>query len=94
MLIWMIVNEKTDFVYTAFIFLWMCQKTGNQLMMAFRTSADIRSVNHQQELIDRIYKYCDEVNAHPVQYHRTYKMDEISIEAADADIDPELQLID
>ena len=23
------------------------------------------------------YKYCDEVNAHPVQYHRTCKMDEM-----------------
>ena len=51
-------------------------------------------VESKEELIDRIYKYCDEVNAHPVQYHWTYKMDEISIEeAADADIDPELQLI-
>ena len=51
-------------------------------------------VDTKQELIDRIYKYCDEVNAHPVQYHWTYKMDEISIEeATDADIDPELQLI-
>ena len=51
-------------------------------------------VESKQELIDRIYQYCDEVNAHPVQYHWTYKMDEISIEeAADADIDPELQLI-
>ena len=36
-------------------------------------------VESKQELIDRIYRYCDEVNAHPVQYHWTYKMDEISI---------------
>ncbi len=51
-------------------------------------------VESKQELIDRIYKYCDEVNAHPVQYHWTYKMDEISIEeAAEAEVDPELQLI-
>ena len=51
-------------------------------------------VESKQELIDRIYRYCDEVNAHPVQYHWTYKMDEISIEeAADTEIDPELQLI-
>ena len=51
-------------------------------------------VESKQELIDCIYRYCDEVNAHPVQYHWTYKMDEISIEeAADTEIDPELQLI-
>lgn len=51
-------------------------------------------VENKQELIDRIYQYCDEVNAHPVQYHWTYRMDEISIEkVADAEIDPELQLI-
>lgn len=51
-------------------------------------------VENKQELVDRIYQYCDEVNAHPVQYHWTYKMDEISIEeVADAEIDPELQLI-
>lgn len=52
-------------------------------------------VESKQELVDRIYKYCDEVNAVPVRYHWTYKMDEISIEdAVDNEIDPELHLID
>lgn len=51
-------------------------------------------VESKQELVDRIYQYCDEVNAAPVQYHWTYKMDEISIEeVADSEIDPELTLI-
>ena len=37
-------------------------------------------VNTKQELEDRIYKYFDEVNADPVVYHWTYKLDEISSE--------------
>ena len=35
-------------------------------------------VNSKEELADRIYKYFDEVNADPVVYHWTYKLDEIS----------------
>ena len=37
-------------------------------------------VNTKQELEDRIYKYFDEVNADPLVYHWTYKLDEISSE--------------
>ena len=37
-------------------------------------------VNTKQELEDRIYKYFDEVNADPVVYHWTYKLDGISSE--------------
>ena len=37
-------------------------------------------VHTKQELEDRIYKYFDEVNADPVVYHWTYKLDEISSE--------------
>ena len=37
-------------------------------------------VNTKQELEDRIYKYFDEVNADPIVYHWTYKLDEISPE--------------
>ena len=35
-------------------------------------------VKSKQELEDRIYKYFEEVNADPVVYHWTYKLDEIS----------------
>lgn len=51
-------------------------------------------VESKQELIDRIYRYCDEINDAPVVYHWTYKTDEITAEdIAEADIDPELKYI-
>ena len=34
-------------------------------------------VKTKEELIDRIYKYFDEVNEEPVVYHWKYKLDEI-----------------
>jgi len=49
-------------------------------------------VDSKQELIDRIYLYCDEVNAQPVVYHWTYKTDDITAEdIAEADIDPDIR---
>ncbi len=36
-------------------------------------------VESKQELIDRIYKYFDEINEESVVYHWKYKMDEIEI---------------
>jgi transposase len=39
-------------------------------------------VNSKQELKERIYRYFDEVNADPVVYHWTYKMNDISLEEA------------
>ena len=39
-------------------------------------------VSSKQELEERIYKYFDEVNADPVVYHWTYKLDDISLEEA------------
>lgn len=35
-------------------------------------------VNSKEELSERIYRYFDEINAEPVVYHWTYKMDEIN----------------
>lgn len=35
-------------------------------------------VNSKEELSQRIYRYFDEINAEPVVYHWTYKMDEIN----------------
>lgn len=43
-------------------------------------------VNSKQELAERIYKYFDEVNADPVVYHWTYKLDEISPEETSKNI--------
>ena len=39
-------------------------------------------VNSKEELSKRIYQYFDEVNAEPVVFHWTYKLDEISEEEA------------
>lgn len=41
-------------------------------------------VNSKEELAERIYKYFDEVNAEPVVYHWTYKLEDISIDEARA----------
>ena len=36
-------------------------------------------VNSKQELEERIYKYIEEINADPVVYHWTYKMEAVSV---------------
>ncbi len=36
-------------------------------------------VNSKQELEERIYKYIEEINAEPVVYHWTYKMEDVSV---------------
>lgn len=41
-------------------------------------------VNSKQELVDRIYKYFDEINQEPVIYRWKYKLDEISQDEASA----------
>lgn len=41
-------------------------------------------VKSKQELADQIYQYFDEINAEPVVFHWTYKLDEISEEEAKA----------
>lgn len=39
-------------------------------------------VNSKEELSARIYQYFEEINADPVVYHWTYKMDEINADEA------------
>lgn len=41
-------------------------------------------VNSKEELSERIYLYFDEINAEPVVYHWTYKMDEIDTDEVTA----------
>lgn len=43
-------------------------------------------VQSKQELEDRIYQYFDEINADPVVYHWSYKLDEISQDEAKANL--------
>ena len=40
----------------------------------------------KEELAERIYKYFDKVNADPVVYHWTYKLNEISEDEAKDDV--------
>ena len=44
-------------------------------------------VKSKQELADRIYQYFDEINKEPVVFHWTYKLDEISEEEANPNMD-------
>ncbi len=37
-------------------------------------------VKSKDELSERIYRYFDEINANPIIYHWTYKMDEIDLD--------------
>lgn len=39
-------------------------------------------VKSKEELAERIYLYFDEIDADPVVYHWTYKLDEISVDEA------------
>lgn len=51
-------------------------------------------VDSKEELVERIYKYCNEVNAQPVVYHWTYHTDDELISAediAESDVDPEIR---
>lgn len=41
-------------------------------------------VNSKKELSERIYLYFDEINAEPIVYHWTYKMDEINPNEAES----------
>ena len=43
-------------------------------------------VKTKEELAERIYLYFDEVNADPVVYHWTYKLEEITVEEAKANV--------
>lgn len=37
-------------------------------------------VDSKEELVQRIYKYLDEINSEPVVYHWKYKLDEIELQ--------------
>jgi len=51
-------------------------------------------VDSKEELVGRIYKYCEEINGQPVVYHWTYKTNDELISAedlAELDVDPEIR---
>ena len=66
---------RFDFVFTPKHGSWLNMIEGFFGKMTRQMLRGIR-VSTKQELIDRIYKYFDEVNEVPVVYHWKYKMDD------------------
>ena len=71
------------FVFTPTHGSWLSLIEGFFSKMTKQMLKGIR-VNSKEELEERIYKYFDEVNQEPVVYHWSYKLDEISVEEANA----------
>lgn len=71
------VPERFDFVFTPKHGSWLNLVEGFFSKLTRQTLKGIR-VKTKEELVKRIYKYFDEVNAEPVIYHWKYKLDEIN----------------
>lgn len=69
------IPGRFDFVFTPKHGSWLNMIEGFFGKMTRQMLRGIR-VSTKQELIDRIYKYFDEVNEVPVVYHWKYKMDD------------------
>ncbi len=69
------------FVFTPTHGSWLNMIEGFFSKMAKQMLKCIR-VNSKEELTGRIYRYFDEINADPLVYHWTYKMDEIDPDEA------------
>ena len=70
-----VMPGRFDFVFTSKHGSWLNMIEGFFGKMTRQMLRGIR-VSTKQELIDRIYKYFDEVNEVPVVYHWKYKMDD------------------
>lgn len=71
------VPGRFDFVFTPKHGSWLNLVEGFFSKLTRQTLKGIR-VKTKEELVKRIYKYFDEVNAEPVIYHWKYKLDEIN----------------
>ena len=69
---------RFEFVFTPKHGSWLNMIEGFFSKMTRQMLRGIR-VKSKQELIDRIYKYFEEINADPVVYHWRYKLDEIQL---------------
>lgn len=69
------------FVFTLILTLWLKMIESFFSKMTKQMLKGIR-VNSEDELSEQIYRYFDEINANPIVYHRTYKMDEINPDEA------------
>lgn len=71
------VPGRFEFVFTPKHGSWLNLVEGFFSKLTRQTLKGIR-VKTKEELVKRIYKYFDEVNAEPVVYHWKYKLDEIN----------------
>ena len=70
---------RFEFVFTPTHASWLNMVESFFSKMTKQMLKGIR-VDSKEELIERIYKYFDEINVDPIVYHWTYKMDEIKEE--------------
>lgn len=70
------VPDRFEFVFTPKHASWLNLVEGFFSKMTKQMLRGIR-VKSKQELIERIYKYFDEINAEPVVYHWTWNLDDI-----------------
>ena len=70
------VPERFEFVFTPKHGSWLNLVEGFFSKLTRQSLKGIR-VKSKEELVTRIYKYFDEVNAEPVVYHWKYKLEEI-----------------
>lgn len=69
-------EDRFEFVFTPTHASWLNMIESFFSKMTKQMLKGIR-VNSKEELSQRIYRYFDEINADPIVYHWTYKMDEI-----------------
>lgn len=69
-------EDRFEFVFTPTHASWLNMIESFFSKMTKQMLKGIR-VNSKEELSQRIYQYFDEINADPIVYHWTYKMDEI-----------------
>lgn len=77
----MLPEGRFVFVFTLILTLWLKMIESFFSKMTKQMLKGIR-VNSEDELSEQIYRYFDEINANPIVYHRTYKMDEINPDEA------------
>ena len=70
------VPERFEFVFTPKHGSWLNLIEGFFSKLTRQSLKGIR-VKTKEELVERIYKYFDEVNEEPVIYHWKYKLEEI-----------------
>jgi transposase len=72
--------NRFEFVFTPTHGSWLNMIEGFFSKMTRQSLRGIR-VSSKEELVERIYKYFDEINEMPVVFRWTYKMDEIKVES-------------